>query len=310
MADFNWNDLKSFLAVARTGKLTTAARSLGADHATVSRRLVSLEEAMRVRLFERHPTGYTLTAQGERLLPLAENMESVALAAYSELANSNLSVSGAVRIGSPDGFGSYFLAPRIGDLCRQHPALEVQLIAMPRIFSLSKREADIAIGLARPQEGRLSARKLTDYHLRLYASRSYLEEAPEIRPEIRSVDDLARHKFVGYIDDLLYAPELDYISAVGAIDPQIKSTNLIAQLKATVAGAGLCILPCFIARAEPELVPVLPDEVSLTRSFWLIIHEDLRRLARISATADFIVEAVQKARGEFMPQRVAQDAVP
>jgi DNA-binding transcriptional LysR family regulator len=184
--------------------------------------------------------------------------------------------------------------------------LEVQLIAMPRIFSLSKREADIAIGLARPQEGRLSARKLTDYHLRLYASRSYLEEAPEIR----HVDDLARHKFVGYIDDLLYAPELDYISAVGAIDPQIKSTNLIAQLKATVAGAGLCILPCFIARAEPQLVPVLPDEVSLTRSFWLIIHEDLRRLARISATADFIVEAVQKARGEFMPQRVAQDAVP
>jgi DNA-binding transcriptional LysR family regulator len=283
MADFNWNDLKSFLAVARTGKLTTAARSLGADHATVSRRLVSLEEAMRVRLFERHPTGYTLTAQGERLLPLAENMESVALAAYSELANSNLSVSGAVRIGSPDGFGSYFLAPRIGDLCRQHPALEVQ-------------------------EGRLSARKLTDYHLRLYASRSYLESAPEIWPEIRSVDDLARHKFVGYIDDLLYAPELDYISAVGAIDPQIKSTNLIAQLKATVAGAGLCILPCFIARAEPQLVPVLPDGVSLTRSFWLIIHEDLRRLARISATADFIVEAVQKARAEFIPQRAALDA--
>src|SRR4051794_369467 len=304
MGEFNWNDLKSFLAVARTGKLTSAARSLGADHATVSRRLVSLEEAMHVRLFERHPTGYTLTSQGERLLPLAESMESMALTAYAELANSNMSVSGAVRIGSPDGFGSYFLAPRIGDLCRQHPALEVQLIAMPRIFSLSKREADIAIGLARPQEGRLSARKLTDYHLRLYASRSYLESAPEIWPEIRSVDDLARHKFVGYIDDLLYAPELDYISAVGAIDPQIKSTNLTAQLKATVAGAGLCILPCFIARAEPQLVPVLPDEVSLTRSFWLIIHEDLRRLARISATADFIVEAVQKARGEFMQQRV------
>ncbi len=175
MGEFNWNDLKSFLAVARTGKLTSAARSLGADHATVSRRLVSLEEAMHVRLFERHPTGYTLTAQGERLLPLAESMESMALTAYAELANSNLSVSGAVRIGSPDGFGSYFLAPRIGDLCRQHPALEVQLIAMPRIFSLSKREADIAIGLARPQEGRLSARKLTDYHLKLYASRSYLE---------------------------------------------------------------------------------------------------------------------------------------
>lgn len=301
MGDFNWNDLKSFLAVARTGKLTTAARSLGADHATVSRRLVSLEEAMHVRLFERHPTGYSLTAQGERLLPLAESMESTALAAYAELANSNMSVSGAVRIGSPDGFGSYFLAPRIGDLCRQHPALEVQLIAMPRIFSLSKREADIAIGLARPQEGRLSARKLTDYHLKLYASRTYLETASEIRDS----GNLAKHKFVGYIDDLLYAPELDYLSAVGTIDPQLKSTNLIAQLKATVAGAGLCILPYFIAKAEPQLVPVLPDEVMLTRSFWLIIHEDLRRLARISATADFIVDAVYKARGDFLSQKAA-----
>lgn len=297
MADFNWNDLRSFLAVARTGKLTAAARRLGADHATVSRRLAALEDSMRVRLFERHPTGYTLTAQGERLLPLAESMESVALTAQNELGNADLSVSGAVRIGSPDGFGSLFLAPRIGALCRQHPELEVQLIATPRIFSLSKREADIAIGLTRPQEGRLLARKLTDYRLRLYGARGYLED----QPEICGPADLARHRFVGYIDELLFSPELDYMNAVGGIEPQLKSTNLIAQLRATQSGLGLCILPCFIADGEADLLPVLPEEVALTRSFWLIIHEDMRRLARITAAADFITAAVQEARSQFMP---------
>ncbi|WP_207462632.1 LysR family transcriptional regulator [Azospirillum sp. SYSU D00513] len=297
MADFNWNDLRSFLAVARTGKLTAAARRLGADHATVSRRLAALEDSMKVRLFERHPTGYTLTAQGERLLPLAESMESVALTAQNELGNADLSVSGAVRIGSPDGFGSLFLAPRIGALCRQHPELEVQLIATPRIFSLSKREADIAIGLTRPQEGRLLARKLTDYRLRLYGARGYLEE----QPEIRGPADLARHRFIGYIDELLFSPELDYMNAVGGIEPQLKSTNLIAQLRATQSGLGLCILPCFIADGEADLLPVLPEEVALTRSFWLIIHEDMRRLARITAAADFITAAVQEARSQFMP---------
>ncbi|CAO3434857.1 LysR family transcriptional regulator [Azospirillum doebereinerae] len=297
MADFNWNDLRYFLAVARAGTLTTAAQRLRADHTTVSRRVTALEEALRVTLFERRPSGFTLTAQGERLKQTAESMESAALLAQSVVADGDSSLSGAVRIGAPDGFGSFFLAPRVNGLCDRHPELEVQLVATPRVFSLSKREADIAISLSCPQEGRLYARKLTDYRLGLYATAAYLDA----HPPIDSRKDLAGQDFIGYIDDLIFAPELDYIEAIGQIAPRIKSSSLVAQMKATLAGAGLCMLPAFIAGAEPALVPVLADQVAITRSFWLIVHEDMRSLARIAVAADFIAEAVRREQALFLP---------
>ena len=297
MSDFNWNDLRYFLAVARAGTLTTAAQRLRADHTTVSRRITALEEALRVTLFERRPSGFTLTTHGERLKQTAEAMESAAFLAQGMVADGDLSLSGAVRIGAPDGFGSAFLAPRIGALCERHPDLEVQLVAMPRVFSLSKREADIAISLSRPQEGRLFARKLTDYRLGLYATAAYLDAHPPVHDR----ESLAGHVFISYIDDLIYAPELDYMATVGDIAPRIKSSSLVAQVKATVAGAGLCMLPAFIARSEAALVPVLADQVTITRSFWLIVHEDMRSLARIAMTADFIADAVRREQALFLP---------
>lgn len=297
MADFNWNDLRYFLAVARAGTLTTAAQRLRADHSTVSRRVTALEEALRVTLFERRPSGFTLTTQGERLRQTAEAMESAALLAQGLVADGDSSLAGPVRIGAPDGFGSCFLAPRIGALCDRHPELEVQLVATPRVFSLSNREADIAISLSRPQEGRLYARKLTDYRLGLYATAEYLAAHPPIDGRAA----LAGHRFVGYIDDLIFAPELDYVEAIGPVSPRIKSSSLVAQMQATRAGAGLCMLPAFIARSEPALVPVLADQVAITRSFWLIVHEDMRPLARIAMAADFIADTVRREQALFLP---------
>jgi DNA-binding transcriptional LysR family regulator len=297
MAEFDWNALKSFLAVARTGRLTAAAGRLGADHTTVARRIDALEAALTTKLFWRSPTGYTLTAHGERLLVSAEAMESLALKARSEVGDAALAVSGAVRIGAPEGFGSYFLARRMADLGRRHPDLEVQLVATPATFSLSKREADLAVTLRCPPKGRLVARKLTDYRLRLYGARSYLaEHAPIARRA-----DLIGHRFIGYIEDLLYAEELDYLEALGGkVEVQLKSSNLIAQLQATLAGAGLCILPDFIGGAESALVPVLSEEVSLTRAFWLVTHPDLASLARVQAVSAFVVEAVRQAKDSFL----------
>lgn len=292
----DWDDLRYFLAVARTGRLTAAARRLGADHATVSRRVAALEGALQARLFERSPRGYALTEAGERLVARAEEMESAAQRMQNEIAGEKLSLGGAVRIGAPDGFGSFFLAPRLPALGARHPDLELQLVATPRIFSLSKREADIAVGLARPTEGRLAARKLIDYRLHLYAAERYLAEAGPIR----SPDDLKRCRIIGYIPDLIYAEELDYLPGVGAdLKPAFESSNLVAQYRAAQAGAGLCILPDFMAREDPSLKPVLPEEIGLTRTFWLILHADLRDVLRIRTVADFIVEAVEKERGVF-----------
>jgi DNA-binding transcriptional LysR family regulator len=303
MERFDWDDLRFFLAVARSGRLTTAARRLAADHATVSRRISSLEVSLKAKLFERRPQGYALTPHGEVLLRKAEAMETEALGIQSEIGGADMALSGVVRIGAPDGFGVCFLAPRLAQLTRAHSGLEIQLVAMPRLLSLSKREADIAVTLAPPKEGKIVARKLAEYKLNLYAAPSYLAA----HPQIASVEELGGHSIVGYIDDLIFTPELDYLDEVlRGMRATLQSSNLVAQMQATIAGAGLCILPAFMASTQPGLVQVLPDTVSLTRHFWLVVHADLKDVARVRTTADFIVREVKAARALLLgePARI------
>ena len=171
----NWDDVRIFLAVARSGQILGAARRLGLNHATVSRRLAALESDLKARLVNRTTTGTELTVDGERFLEAAERMESAMINARAELSRSEDEVSGTVRIGAPDGFGVAWLASRLGAITEIHPSLSVQLVPIPRTFSLSRREADIAITVERPAEGRLIAGKLVDYSLGLYASRTYVE---------------------------------------------------------------------------------------------------------------------------------------
>jgi DNA-binding transcriptional LysR family regulator len=296
LADFDWNDLRSFLAVARSGRLTVAASRLQLDHTTLSRRIGALEHALKAKLFDRSPSGYTLTEQGQRLLPIAEQMERLALGAEETVGGSAASVSGTVRIGSPEGFGSYFLAPRVGRLKERYPQLTVQLVAASAVFSLSKRDADIVVSVSKPPTGRLLISKLIDYDLGLYSAPAYLESAATIG----STSDLSGHRFVSYIGDLLTFPELDFLQHVAPDgSTSLESSNLVAQLKATLAGAGLCVLPAFLAREERGLVRVLPQEVSLTRSLYLTVHQDLGELARIRAVVRFIKEEVETAREMF-----------
>lgn len=296
MAEFDWNSLKSFLAIARTGRLTAASARLRVDHMTLSRRIAALEHALKAKLFSRSPSGYTLTEAGRQLLPIAEQMEGLAVGVRDAVGGTAATVEGSVRVGSPEGFGSYFLAPRIGRLAERHPALNIQLVAGPTVFSLAKRDADIAVAVSRPPSGRLIVSKLIDYDLALYAAPSYL--AAQAR--IDRVTDLGGHRFVSYISDLLYFPELDFLKDVAPDGcTALESSNLVAQLKATLAGAGLCVLPAFLASEEPGLVRVLPDEVRLTRSLWLIVHEDLKSLARIKAVLRFIKEEVEAAEPIF-----------
>ena len=192
MPGFDWNDLRSYLAVARSGRLTAAAQKLQVDHTTLSRRLSALEHALKAKLFDRSPSGYTLTEQGQRLLPTAEEMERLAIAAQEMVGGSAACVEGTVRIGAPEGFGSYFLAPRIAALKSLYPELLVQLVAASAVFSLSRRDADVVVSVARPPAGRLIVSKLTDYDLALYAAPAYLDgHAP-----IRIAADLTGHSFV------------------------------------------------------------------------------------------------------------------
>lgn len=292
----NWDDVRIFLAVARSGQILGAARRLDINHATVSRRLAALEEALRTKLFRRTTTGSELTPAGERFLGVAERMEADMIAARAELASEGEDVSGSVRIGAPDGFGVSYLAPRLGALTAEHAGLSIQLVPVPRSFSLSRREADIAITVERPAEGRLVAAKLVDYSLGLYAAESYVE-----RHGIPgSAGELRRHQLVGYVPDLVASPSLDYATEFSADwDARFAISSAMGQVEAVRSGAGIGILHTFIARRLPELVAV-PAVKPIRRAYWLVYHESLRPLRRVQAVAGFIARQVEKDRALFL----------
>jgi DNA-binding transcriptional LysR family regulator len=291
----NWDDVRLFLAVARAGQILAAARRLDLNHATVGRRLTALETAFGARLIERRPNGCELTGTGRAFLEQAERMEAAMLAARAGIGGADIALSGSVRIGAPDGFGTMFLAPRLWRLTDTHPDLTVQLVPVPRAFSISRREADIAITIERPQAGRLVAAKLVDYSLHLYAAKSYVDRAGT--PQ--TVADLPRHRLVGAVEDLLYSPRLAYHGDLVADWPaRFEVSSALGQNEAVAAGAGIGILHGFMAGGRPGLVRVLP-ELSIRRSYWLVYHESVRDVRRITAVADFIRDAVEAERSLF-----------
>jgi DNA-binding transcriptional LysR family regulator len=293
----DWDDLRFFLSVLRQGTVSGASTSLGVDHTTVARRIKKLETDLGARLFKRRITGYEPTAAAYSLQTTAELMETAALTAKVGFGEKDQSPR-TVRIGAPDGFGSFFLAPRLQFLCERSPNLQVELVATARTFSLTKREADIAFSLNKPLQSRVIARRLTEYQLGLYASADYLKRGPSITDK----RELVNHHFIGYIEDLLFTSELDYLPAVAKnITARFKSGNLIAQLQACVAGAGLAVLPTFAVHDFPQLRPVLPHTVKIVRTFYMQMHEDSRNVPWIKETADFIVQAVRENRHLFIP---------
>lgn len=293
----NWDDYRYFLAVARAGTLSSAAERLGTEHTTVSRRIRSLESGLNNRLFHKSTTGYVLTPAGERVLEIVEGIESAFYTSRAMAGAEASTVEGLVRIGAPDGFGSLFLAPRVHELTEVNPRLEIEIFAAPRIFSLSKREADIAISLSGAQHLRVASRRLTDYRMFVYGSKSYLHHAAPIR----ELQDLRDRPFVGYVEEGLFAPELNYLHGIKlGIDPRIRSSALLPQVFATTGGHALGILPAYIAASFPGLVPVLPEQFSLTRSFHMHVHEDHRKAAHIRVVASFIAKLVQDNTALFM----------
>ncbi len=293
---FDWNDLRFFLAVAQVGTLTGAARRLGTDHATVSRRISALEAAIGAKLFERTPQGYLTTLSGERLIAHAEAMEAEAIAATEGVGRPEAGISGTLRINTLEGFGNSFLAPRIGRFAERHPRLRLELVMIQQIVALSRREGDVAIGLAPPKESRFVTTRLTDYRLGLFAAPAYLAR----HPAITARRDLEGHAFVGYVDDLVFTRGLDYLDEVlPGLKARIQSSSLVTQRTITEEGHGLCVLPLFMTRDRPGLVPVLPEEVRLTRSYWLFTHGDIAESARVRAVVRFVQEEIAAAGAWF-----------
>jgi DNA-binding transcriptional LysR family regulator len=285
----DWDNLRIFIAVARSGQILAAAKALNLNHATVARKLDRLEEELGTILFERRTNGSSLTTAGEALLTRAERIESELLQAGAELAGAKAALSGTVRVGAPDGFGTFHLAKALGEFANAHPDLTIQLVPLPRTFSLSRREADIVVTIDRPKLGRAIIKKLTDYSLSVYAAKSYLAKTSNIQ----STDDLAGKLFITYVEDIAYSRALDYTAELARLMPRhYECGSVVAQMEAVRAGQGLGVLHDYAAQAYPELVRILP-KMRFSRTYWLMSHPDTHDTRRVREVYDFISASVK-----------------
>jgi DNA-binding transcriptional LysR family regulator len=285
----NWDDLRIFLSVAREQSLSGAGKVLKLDPATVGRRIARLEEQLDTVLFAKSPQGYVATAAGERLIERAETAEGAVSRAMAEAKGRTAGLTGTIRVGAPDGCATYLLPQVTQAIQDANPGLSVQIVALPRVFNLSKREADMAISVSRPRAGRVRAARISEYRLGLAASRDYLAR----HPPIGTRDDLKAHRIIGYIPDMIFDRELDYLAEFGLERVDFASNLVSVQLGWLRAGAGLGVVHDFVLPDTPDLVPVLPGEVGLTRAFWLVRHADDARIDRLNRFAQALTEGVR-----------------
>ena len=231
----DWSDLPIFLEVARAQQLGRAAASLGVDATTVGRRLRRLETAVGQRLFEQGPDGQILTSAGEDLLARATAMAAIASDIRTPPAG-RTEVDGTIRVSVAEGFGTWFVSRHLGTLAQAHPKLAVDLVATSGFLNPTRRETDVAVLLARPRRGPLRTRKLTDYTLRLYASAEHLAA----HGPVHGIADLRDRRMIGYVPDIVYAPELRYLDEIpGVRDPVLRSSSINAQAHMIASGAGI-----------------------------------------------------------------------
>jgi DNA-binding transcriptional LysR family regulator len=287
----NWDDLRLFLSVAREGGLSAAGKLLRLDPATLGRRMTRLEDAIGTGLFVKSPQGYALTEAGAELLARAETAEAAMRLATASLPDQSESLKGQMRIGAPDGCANYILPQVCAGLATSHPDLDIQIVALPRVFNLSRREADLAIGVSAPTAGRLTVQKITDYSLHLAAAQSYLKT----HPPINTTEDLKAHRIVGYIPDMIFDRELDYLADIGVGRVPLASNSVSVQLNLLRHGGGVGVVHDFALPSAPKVKKILTNQISLTRSFYLIRHEDDRQNAKL---ARFAAELAAGVRAE------------
>jgi DNA-binding transcriptional LysR family regulator len=287
-----WSDLRVFLAVSTSSSFTAAAKAVHLDQTTVGRRIASLEATLGTKLFRRGRDGLALTAEGHEVLRLAREMEVAALALERRVAGRDRAAQGPVRMATIETFGSRFLAPRAPEFCQEHPEIEWTLVTSSRTVSLTRREADVAVRLERPPQADLVVRKLGTYAYALYASPSYLAKRAAART------DLAAHDVLGFDEELSSIPESIWLSE-RTHRYALRSNSFSVLERAAMAGAGVAVLPCFLADAREDLVRVDPSEDVSARSLWIVVHAELATQTRVRAVVDFVTRQFVASRDSF-----------
>ena len=287
----NWDDIRVFMAVVRGQGLTGAARELRMDPATIGRRITRLEADLGLPLFKKSPQGYLLTDEGARVHDKARGAEASVMAMGRE-ADSGEGLSGQIRIGAPDGCAAFLLPQVCASIRAAHPGLEFQILALPRVVNLSRREADLAITVSPPATGRLTVQKIADYALHFACHRDLMDRA-EALPT------------VGYIPDMIFDRELDYLSGTGREEVQMASNSVTVQLAMLRQKAGVGIVHDFALPAAPELTRVMTERLSLNRTYHLIRHEADRHSDRLTQVAGWLITGLRRGIARLEAQVLA-----
>lgn len=276
------DNLLVLLAVGRLGRFTSAAENLELNHTTVSRRIAELEATLGGRVLTRTSGGLELTDLGHEALAAAEQIEGAVVGLHPR-SNGSPRLQGLVRVSTTDGFGAYIAGPALAAVQRVNPRLSIEVVTATRRASQYRSGVDLEIIVGQQQVYRAESSKLTDYTLALFATREYLNAAGTPN----CVDDLAGHPLVYYVDSMLQVDDLDAIRRrISSTRDALTSTNVFVQVQATRAGAGIGLLPTFMAAQYDDLVPVLPDAVSSTLSYWLVGRPESLRRPAVAAVVD------------------------
>ena len=277
----NWDDLRMFLAVARAGTLSGAARDMGVNHSTVFRRIGAFEESLGVRLFDRLPHGYALTAAGEEMEQSALRGEAEIAALDRRVTGQDLRLSGVVRITTVDMLAQGLLPRHLLTFRHAYPGIEIELTVGNATLNLTRREADVALRIGNQPPEALVGRRVGRLVFAVYGTAQTLNASAP----------LVEQPWIGFNAE--HAPLVrEFAEFLPGVRPAFRVNSVAAAITAAKAGIGLATLPCGVADLDPDLMRVagLPD--SFTLDLWLLTHEDLRRSARIRAFLDFMAEAL------------------
>jgi DNA-binding transcriptional LysR family regulator len=288
----DWDDLRYFLAIHRAGTLARAATELSINATTVGRRLTNLEEKVEARLFDRTPEGYVLTLTGRDLLPRAERMEAEALGVAREVIGRDQQVSGSVRLSATEMLVTRFITPHLPALRALHPELTLELECTNRTVSLSRRETDIALRLARPREDDVVTKRLSSVPLALFAAKSYLAaRGLPADPE----HSLSGHTAILFAASRLFTVENEWFDKrLAGVHVALRSDSVSSIYAAASAGLGIALLPRAIADRDARLLRIDTETAPEPRVIYQAVHKDLMRSARVRAVLEFLSLVLEK----------------
>jgi len=294
----DWNDLRYFLAVARTGSLTLASSSLGVSQSTVSRRIGELETSIGTSLFRRHQTGYFLTDEGQEVLRHAELVEDSVMALETGAAGLDRNPVGTVRLATSENLAIDLVIPALAAFRERYPGIRLEILTGTATAELERREADIALRVVRPVRGNLKFRRVGHMTYSVYGSREYVERHPA-----RDGEPLGGRHAIAWDNAHAHLPAATWLARE---HPSCRiamiTSSLATQIAAVRAGLGLAVIPDFLTVKDDGFVRVIPPERLFSAEVWLVTHADLAASARIRALADFLCnEVLQRNRELRLP---------